>query len=728
MKAAPRLALAVLLATALMMPSAAGAETGLGRPGLTERVSVGPDGAEGHGEQADPFNNVVAVSSDGRFVAFSSAASDLVPGDTNFSRDVFVHDRVAGGTERVSVRTDGAEAKGGSYGMGSTAPDISADGRFVAFMSEATNLVTGDFNGGPDVFVHDRVTGATEAVSVDAKGKVGDNWSRVPSISADGRFVAFDSSATNLVTDDSNNVYDVFVRDRQARETTLVSRAVNGTLSDGVSYNAAISGDGSDVAFYSSGANLVAGDTNGYSDVFVAARAGDAIERVSVASDGAEANDISYSPSISEDGSRVAFVSKSSNLVPTDINGTLDAFVHDRTTGRTGRITVTSSGLSHDDAFPRPASPFEDLSLTAVRPRVALSPDGRFAAFVSRAANLSSGDANGLVDAFVRDLATGTTERVSVTPSGGDADGSALGTPAISADGRVVAFTSTATNLIPGDGNGEADVFARERGAPVGVVDLRAERDGEHVLVSGAVTTSGISSDATDEVDDVDVVDDGTAGLDLLRASVVWRPERGDVLVRWEPTEMPSLRGVATGGNAFEVRSGAVPSAGGTPGLAYSAEFRVSGTRYFVQVAAGPGADARLFDCTEYPCTQVAVVEGSLGSAGLEADAIIPLSALGAAPVGRITGLRAEAGLGDDRGLVLVLDQVALSDLIFTKPAVEVGVAPPGASPEAVPFQPATLTGNAFSVSRNAGESDSVAWVRVCVGTICSVSHTAVTG
>jgi hypothetical protein len=347
---------------------------------------------------------------------------------------------------------------------------------------------------------------------------------------------------------------------------------------------------------------------------------------------------------------------------------------------------------------------------------------------VSRASNLGPGDANGLVDAFVRDLSTGATERVSVTPTGGDSSGNSMWAPAISADGRVVAFTSEASNLVPGDGNAETDVFARDRGAPVGAVGLRAERDGGRVLVSGAVTASGVPSEAEDEIGDVDVVDASPAGIDLRGAALVWRPETSDLLVRWEPTEMPSARGVATGGNAFEVRSGVVPSAGGTPGVAYSATFTAAGHRMFVEVVGGPLAEARLFNCDAYPCTDLGVLQGSLGSAGLEAHAVVPISALGVASGGTITEISMEAGIGDDRGLVLVLDTLDLENLTLSRPAVDVGVAPPETPPGAVPFQPAMLTGNAFSSSSDASEDASVASVRVCLGTSCSISTMDVAG
>jgi tricorn protease-like protein len=181
--------------------------------GTTSRVSLASNGAQGSANSTDP-----AISADGRFVAFVSNASNLVAGDTNDTGDIFVHDRQTGTTSRVSV------ASGGTQGSGpSSAPSISADGRFVAFGSDAANLVAGDTNGEPDVFVHDRQTGTTSRVSVASDGTQGitifhSDVSFTSSISADGRFIAFDSDHGNLVAGDRNQTSDVFVRDQGPQE------------------------------------------------------------------------------------------------------------------------------------------------------------------------------------------------------------------------------------------------------------------------------------------------------------------------------------------------------------------------------------------------------------------------------------------------------------------------------------------------------------------------------
>ena len=317
--------------------------------GTTERVSVASDGAQGNGSSGlVTFAFPPALSADGRFVAFVSFATNLVASDTNGATDVFVHDRQTGTTERVSVASDGTEGNAASAGAA-----LSADGRFVAFHSAATNLVAGDTNGTNDVFVHDRQTGITERVSVASDGTQGNKASSYPALSADGRFVAFDSDATNLVAGDTNGTTDVFVHDRQTGTTERVSVASGGgTQGNGKSGGffafPALSADGRFVAFQSDATNLVAGDTNGTTDVFVHDRQTATTERVSV-------NGFSAGPALSADGRFVAFHSTGSNLVAGDTNGATDVFVHDRQTGTTERVSGASDGTQGNDASAGPA-------------------------------------------------------------------------------------------------------------------------------------------------------------------------------------------------------------------------------------------------------------------------------------------------------------------------------------------------------------------------------------
>lgn len=264
-----------------------------------------------------------SISADGRYVAFTSGASNLVPGDTNGRRDVFVRDNVAGTTARVSVAADGSQADADSYYTA-----ISGDGRYVAFASDASNLVPDDTNGRIDVFVRDIAAGTTARVSVGSDGSQADGHSEWPQISGDGRYVAFFSGASNLVPDDTNWKADVFVHDNVTGSTTRVSVGSDGTQGDADSDRPSISSDGRYVAFSSNASNLVPGDTNGSTDVFVRDVVAATTTRVSVNSDGSQAEGNSRQPSISSDGRYVAFSSSASNLVVGDTNWAPDVFVH----------------------------------------------------------------------------------------------------------------------------------------------------------------------------------------------------------------------------------------------------------------------------------------------------------------------------------------------------------------------------------------------------------------
>ncbi|MFF2791660.1 hypothetical protein ACFVT6_33740 [Streptomyces sp. NPDC058049] len=375
-----------------------------------------------------------SISADGRYVAFASPARDLVAGDTNRADDVFVRDRQTGVITRVSVDSAGNQADNVSRN-----PSISADGRYVAFESFATNLVAGDTNRYRDVFVHDLQTGETTRVSVAGHGEQSDSESSHPSISADGRFVAFDSPASNLVSGDTNDSHDVFVRDRQTGETTRVSVDSNGRQGDGISQLPSISADGRHVAF-SSGAKTLSlfPDNNHADDVFVHDRLTGYTDRISVGPDGAEGNSASRTATISADGRFVAFESTASNLVAGDTGGRFDTdiFLYDRVTRTTTQVNLGPDGLSDDR--------------TPGQERTTLSADGRYIAFVSGEDKLVTGDTNSSWDVYVRDRVTATTTRVSVADDGSQSNGHSY-SPSISADGHHVAFTTSATNL-GGDG------------------------------------------------------------------------------------------------------------------------------------------------------------------------------------------------------------------------------------------------------------------------------------
>jgi len=394
------------------------------------------------GAQANDNSHACSVSADLRYVAFSSFATNLLFGDTNGFEDVFVRDRQTGTTERVSVDSTGTQGNGGS-----SLASISADGRYVAFVSSASNLVSGDTNALDDVFVHDRQTGTTERVSVDSTGAESDGDSLEPSISADGRFVAFLSNATNLVAADSNNFGDILVHDRQSSTTERVSVDSAGAQSDGNSLRPSISADGRYVAFLSHATNLVAADSNAFGDVFVRDRQSSTTERVSVDTAGIQGNgDSSLSLALSADGRFVAFQSAATNLLASDTNVFDDVFVRDRQSSTTERVSVDSTGTQANGHSLEPA----------------ISADGRFVTFESDATNLVLGDTNTSGDIFVHDRQNSTTGRASVDSGGVQGNGLSVA-PSISGNGRYVAYESVATNLDPADTNGTSDIFVRDQ-------------------------------------------------------------------------------------------------------------------------------------------------------------------------------------------------------------------------------------------------------------------------
>ena len=302
--------------------------------GETSCVSVNSDGAHGAGRSVG-----ASISADGRFVAFSSESSNLVTGDSNDDWDAFVHDRQTGQTTRISLSSDGVQ---GNSGSGARA--ISADGRFVAFASAASNLATGDSNEEWDIFVHDRQTGQTTLVSADSKGKPGNGESENADISADGRYVAFSSFSSNLVEDDTIGSQDIFVHDRQTGQTTRVSVDSQGRQGNRNAGAPTISADGRFVAFSSDSSNLVSDDSNDKIDIFVHDRQTGETTRVSVDSSGKQSADGSYHPDISGDGRTVAFAAVGDDLLSSDTNGRFDVLVHDRQTGQTTRASVDSAG------------------------------------------------------------------------------------------------------------------------------------------------------------------------------------------------------------------------------------------------------------------------------------------------------------------------------------------------------------------------------------------------
>ncbi len=456
----------------------------------TRLVSVGADGAALNAPALD-----IALSADGRYVAFTSAADSLIAGDDNGDdsgyEDVFLVDVQTGALTLVSVAVDGAAGDGWSSG-----PALSADGRYLAYYSWASDLTLGDSNAVQDVFVYDRQYGTNERVSVStlgaqANGRSGDGRLGVrPAISADGRVVAFHSQASNLVEGDTNRAADVFVRDRLTGETARVSVSTQGAQGSDDSVRPALSGDGRVIAFESRAKNLDLARPNpdGISQVYVHDRDSGRTDLISFGIDGLAGGAASSDATISADGRFVAFSSYAANLVPGDANGAAHIFVYDRQRNALERISVSSAGIPANRDARTPA----------------ISADGRYVAYASAASNLVNGDANGAVDIFVYDRLARRTSRVSLAVTapwtGVEADADSYGPPALSADGRFVAFVSAAANLADGDDNGMADVFIHERAdlpayTLAGRIVDTANRPLEGVVVRAGPHSATTSSD-----------------------------------------------------------------------------------------------------------------------------------------------------------------------------------------------------------------------------------------
>jgi len=321
----------------------------------TVLASVASDGTKGDRDSIEP-----AISPDGRYVAFASHSTDLDPLDTTATLDVYWRDLETGTTMVVSKSTGGVLGDHQSFH-----PGISRDGAFVVYASDADNLVAGDTNGVRDIFLFDVATATTTRVSVDSSGHQANKLSLDPVISADGTKIAYTSQASNLVASDTNGFNDVFVFDTATGTTERVSVDSSGKQGNSVSDSAALSADGNRVVFLSRASNLVANDFNGNGDIFLRDRAAGTTVRVSVGDHGQESNSESNYPGISGDGNVVGFRSIADNLVPGDLNQKYDAFVNDLAAGTVERVSVSSEEVEADrETVERPALSFDGRFVT----------------------------------------------------------------------------------------------------------------------------------------------------------------------------------------------------------------------------------------------------------------------------------------------------------------------------------------------------------------------------
>lgn len=394
------------------------------------RASVSSNGLQGNAPSGRP-----SMSVNGRFVAFESYASVLVPFDFNSKQDVFVMDLSTGLVDCASASLGGPPGNSDS-----NAATISRDGRYVSFESDASNLVTGDTQGTPDVFVRDRQAHTTVRVSLTSSGQPGFG-AQLSSMSADGTVVSFASSDPNFVPGDANGTLDVFVRDMTTGTTEIVSIATNGTQGDLPSYSSALSFDGRFVAFTSS-ANTLAGAASPFQKVFLRDRAAGTTILISEAPGGVAANLNSLGTAVSADGRYVVFSSDASNLVVGDYNNRSDVFLRDVVAGTTEFISVSSGGALGNNSsyhgFP--------------------SADFRYVVFQSDAQNLASQPLDFSTDIFLRDRQAGTTSLLSGHSNSGQPDQNCV-LPVISGDAHRVAFVAAARNMVAGDINEARDVL-----------------------------------------------------------------------------------------------------------------------------------------------------------------------------------------------------------------------------------------------------------------------------
>ena len=453
-----RLGIAVSIGVFVLTLSACAAKPSREGTPVIQRVSVASNGRQANGNSTRIMASL-SISEDGRFVAFVSEASNLVAGDTNGCMDVFVHDCKTRQTTRVSVASDGTQGDRWSY-----APVISADGRHVVFWSYASNLVPNDTNQRHDVFVHHLATGKTERVNVTSKGEqvTGEDMSMEIhdqlAISADGRYVAFATDALELKST-KQGWGEVYVHDCRSGKTEPVALTSDGKRANGVSLDPAISGDGRYVAFYSQATDLASGGSGTpYGGIFLHDRQSGETRCVTVGSDGKPADGETDRACISQDGRYVAFDSGATNLAGPEVQRLL-ALAAKNHGGRAGAVYV------HDAKSGRTALLGDgDAAMPGLYSWFpSLSGDGRYVTFLSSRRTPQRDDAKPQAQhVFLYDRTTQQTVQVDFTRDGKPGNGSGVAA-SVSANGQPVAVCSGASNLVKGDTNGKYDVFVWSR-------------------------------------------------------------------------------------------------------------------------------------------------------------------------------------------------------------------------------------------------------------------------
>jgi Tol biopolymer transport system component len=395
--------------------------------GSITNLSMDKLGNSGNGSSIN-----AAISANGRFVVYHSRAGNPVANDTNNASDIYYFDKKNKTTDRLTEgNNDSVDAR------------ISGNGRYVVYSSAANNLVQDDTNARNDIFLFDSKKSTHALVSVNRFGQPGNGGSFLPSISANGRFIIYESLANNLFPKDRNQSRDIFLYDTSTGLTRLVSVTQSNIQGNGSSYKPSVSNNGRYAAFSSDASNFAANDTNNASDVFLYDVKTRIITLVSVNAEGMPGNGRSFDAQISGNGRFVVYLSNAGNLVEGDTNDQYDIFLYDRKKNTTRRISINSLG--------------EQANGSSLSPRI--STKGRFIAYVSDADNLVDNDNNQLPDIFRFDNKTGITSRISLNAKGGEATGAGSFSPDINANGRYVVFESYADDLVEGDTNGNSDIF-----------------------------------------------------------------------------------------------------------------------------------------------------------------------------------------------------------------------------------------------------------------------------
>jgi Tol biopolymer transport system component len=591
------------------------------------------------GVQGNDNSTELAMTPDARYIAFTSSATNLVPGYGNAAGEVYVRDRKTHTTRIASLATPLISATGAPAQCGvAGSPTISDDGRYVAFAGECrlpTDLAALPLR---DVYVRDMKAGATTRISVAPNGDretLGDS-SDDPVISGNGQIVAFTSTAVNLVAQPTCSTYlaghvscgqeNVYARNLKTKVTTLVSADSGGTVGDGSSQSPSISADGRYVVFTSAADNLGPNDANvctdpslpSCPDVYLRDLKTNAVELISVGVDGrtgigrSGATGEAVPEGVSANGRYVAFRSAAMGLVPNSPLNYTGIYVRDRLLHRTERASVDSDGvplLLGDGLF-------------------GVDRSGRFIAFndVESALEVCKGK---IPSGAEHDLTTGAT-----LPAATCATQGGFGAPSVSAGGQYVAFSSSDSNLVGGDTNKKSDIFLRDHGSTLGVDSLaRGKLTG--ASSAGVLQLADATGDAGAAASDL--------GLDLRDLTVAYRPAMSDLFVRVEVDHMP-LYALAS------------------PAATYTVDLTVGGDHYELRAGkTATGPSFAVFRSGAAGWSRVADVRGGYGTTGEEIVAAVPMAALGAAHGARVTNVSATSGFGSvDAGVLRVADTVTL--------------------------------------------------------------------